>query len=153
MRPSRTSSDAGSASLEFITVGMILLVPIVYLVLVLAQLQAGALAVEGAARQAVRVYVRAPDPQRGLAAAERALAFALDDHGLDPEAAALSISCPDAVDGCLERAAVVTVEVGTTVPLPLAPPALDVETPLGVPLTASATQQVSRFWSAGEDEG
>ena len=44
----RWSSDDGSASLEFITVGMILLVPLVYLVLALSAVQSGALAAEGA---------------------------------------------------------------------------------------------------------
>ncbi|HSP76545.1 MAG TPA: hypothetical protein VLO31_10065, partial [Cryobacterium sp.] len=50
-------AERGSASLEFITAGLILLVPLVYLVLAMAALQGGALAVEGAARQAARVYV------------------------------------------------------------------------------------------------
>ena len=44
------TEDEGSASLEFITAGMILLLPLVYLVLVMAALQGGSLAVEGAAR-------------------------------------------------------------------------------------------------------
>ena len=46
--------ETGTAALEFITVGLILLVPLVYLVLALASLQAGTFAVEGAARQAAR---------------------------------------------------------------------------------------------------
>src|ERR687898_866630 len=61
MRRSSISSDRGSASLEFLTVGIILLVPLVYLVLALAAIQAGALGVEGAARQAARVAVIAAD--------------------------------------------------------------------------------------------
>ena len=55
----RWTDDDGNASLEFITAGMILLLPLVYLVLVVAAVQAGSLAVEGAARQAVRVFVQA----------------------------------------------------------------------------------------------
>ncbi|WP_207453314.1 hypothetical protein [Desertivibrio insolitus] len=147
MRRWRWSDDSGTASLEFVSVGVLLLVPVVYLVLVLAQVQAGALAVEGAARQAVRVYVQSSSPAEGSVAAQRALAFALDDHGLDASAARLGIACEARGDGCLRRAATVTVTVSTTVPLPLVPPVLDVETPLGVPLEAQATQQVSRFWS------
>ena len=61
MRRSKWSSEAGSASLEFLTVGVILLVPLVYLVLAMSAIQAGALAVEGAARQAARVAVQAID--------------------------------------------------------------------------------------------
>ena len=51
-------AEDGSASLEFITAGMLLLLPLVYLVLTMAAIQAGAFAVEGAARQAARVYVQ-----------------------------------------------------------------------------------------------
>lgn len=58
-------SESGSASLEFVTVGVILLVPLVYLVLAVAAIQAGVLATEGAARHAARVYSLAPDDVRG----------------------------------------------------------------------------------------
>ena len=54
-------SDDGSASLEFLTAGFILLLPIVYLILTVSSIQAGSLAVEGAARQAARVFVQADD--------------------------------------------------------------------------------------------
>ena len=64
-RLSRLAQEHGSASLEFLTVGIILLVPLVYLVLALAAIQAGALGVEGAARQAARVAVLAADPRAG----------------------------------------------------------------------------------------
>ena len=50
----RWADESGSASLEFITVGMLLLVPIVYLVLALSSLENASFGVEGAARQASR---------------------------------------------------------------------------------------------------
>lgn len=43
----RLRRDDGTASLEFLTVGILLLVPLVYLVLAVAAIQAGALGVEG----------------------------------------------------------------------------------------------------------
>ena len=58
------ASDDGSASLEFITVGVLLLVPLVYLVLVVSSLQAASLAVEGAAQQASRRQCRRALDQR-----------------------------------------------------------------------------------------
>ena len=61
LRWRRWNEDDGTATLEFITAGLILLLPLVYLVLSMAAIQGGALAVEGAARQAVRVFVQAPD--------------------------------------------------------------------------------------------
>jgi hypothetical protein len=142
------SGEQGSASLEFITAGMLLLVPLVYLILVLSQVQAGALAVEGAARQAARVYVQSSTPATAAAAAQRALQFALADYGLDADGATLSVSCTPTPAQCLQRRGFVTVTVSARVTLPLVPPVLDLDVPLSVPLEATATQQVSRFWGA-----
>jgi hypothetical protein len=137
--------ETGSASLEFLTVGLVLLVPIVYLVLAVSTIQAAAFAVEGAARQAARVFVQAPDLATAQAGAERALEFALADHGIT-ERAALQISC-SAVP-CLTRQGFVTVEVDLSVALPLVPPVIGGDIPLAVPVHAAATGQVSRFWGA-----
>ena len=52
MVAAKLRSDGGSASLEFITAGMILLLPMVYLILTMSQIQGGSFAVEGAARGA-----------------------------------------------------------------------------------------------------
>ena len=144
----RHSNERGSASLEFITAGMLLLVPMVYLVLTMSALQAGALAVEGAARQAARVYVEAPSEAEAIARAERAVEFAFADHGLELADAAVSVTCHPRPDECLARRGIVTVVVGTRVPLPLVPPVLSVDAGAAVPLQASATQQVSRFAGA-----
>ena len=143
------SEQRGTASLEFITVGMILLIPLVYLVLAVAAIQGGALAVEGAARQAARVFVQAETPGEASARAERAVAFALADADIaDPQARIAIVCSPDPVN-CLTRHGTVTVTVSIRVPLPLVPAVLDFDSPLAVPLEASATQQVSRFWGAG----
>lgn len=141
------TEDEGSASLEFITAGMILLLPLVYLVLVMAALQGGSLAVEGAARQAVRVFVQANTVGEGEAMAERAIQFGLKDYGLDAADATVAISCMPQPDDCLHRLGSVTVRVSVSVRLPLAPPAITVNLPLTVPIEAEATEQVSRFWS------
>lgn len=141
-------NDTGSAALEFVTVGMILLVPLVYLVITMSAIQAGALAVEGAARQAARVFVQSPTSGQAQAAAVRALEFALSDHGIAAESSTITVTCVPRPDECLTRRAYVTVTVSLEVPLPLVPAVLSGNFPLVVPLTASATQQVSRFWGA-----
>lgn len=147
MRRSRLWSDEGSASLELVTAGFVLLLPLVYLVLVMSAVQGGALAVEGAARQAARVFVQASDAASAEQGAIRAVEFALADHGIDPTTATISIECSR--PGCLVRREFVTVTVGLSVPLPFAPTVLGGGFALSVPLEATATQQVSRFWSAG----
>jgi Flp pilus assembly protein TadG len=144
----RAADDRGSASLEFLTAGMLLLVPLVYLVLALGAIQSAALATEGAARQAARVFVQAESTAAGTAAAERALTLALADHGVSASEAALSIRCSPVPGQCHTRRGWVTVEVTVRVPLPLLPPVAEFGGPLAVPIDASATQQVSRFWGA-----
>jgi len=130
-------------------VGFVLLVPLVYLVLAMSSIQAGALAVEGAARQAVRVFVQSPTPADARAAAIRAVEFALADHGADPDTVQITVTCaPDPAD-CLSRRGFVTVDVRLSVPLPLVPPVILGAIPVAVPLEASSTEQVSRFWGAG----
>ena len=143
---SALAGDTGSASLEFFQVGLILLVPLVYLVLAMSVLQGGAFAVEGAARQAARVYVQAPTTAEAEARAERAVLVALADYGIDAAAAEVSIGCPDAAV-CLSRRSVVTVTVRVRVDLPFVPAVLTQSHGGSVPLEASATQTVSRFWS------
>lgn len=145
MRQLKLSTDDGSASLEFITAGLVLLLPLVYLVLTMSAIQAGAFAVEGASRQAARVYVQAETLDEANAAAARAVEFALADYGLSAEQVTVTVSCRPNPANCLQRRGFVTVRVTTTVPLPLVPPVLDLDVPLSVPVESSATQQVSRF--------
>lgn len=149
MRRSSFRTEQGSASLEFLTVGLILMVPLVYLVLAVSALQAGALAAEGAARQAARAFVQAPDEGAGQSAAGRALAVTLADYGLAAEEGVLEFDCSDGQPGCLVRGEIVTVSVRVQVTLPFVPDVLGLAGRASVPLAASATQRVSKFWGAG----
>ncbi len=148
-RARRWSDDGGSASLEFLGVGVLLLVPLVYLILTISAVQAASLAVEGAARHGSRVFVQAPNLDAADAALDRAVRVTLADYGIDAGTAEVRISCSPNPADCLQRRGFVTVEVSTVVPLPLAPPILDLEVPVGVTIDASATEQVSRFRADG----
>lgn len=139
------SDDSGSASLEFVTAGLVLLVPLVYLILAVSTIQAGALAAEGAARQAARVFVESPSTDAGRDAVAHAVEFALADHALTDSEVDVAITCIPRPDQCLTRHGFVTVTVEIAVALPLVPAALTGDFPLAVTLEASATQQVSRF--------
>lgn len=142
IRPSR---ERGSASLEFLTAGFLLLVPLVYLVVTLSVVQAGALAVEGAARQAARVYVQAPSEAVGLERAARAIQFGLTDYGLDAADATVRVTCTGGPTGCLTRESGVTITVSLSVALPMIPDVLALHSVGSVPLQGTATQIVSRF--------
>ena len=139
----RWADDAGSASLEFVAAGLILLLPIVYLVLALASIQAGAFAAEAAARQAARLFVQAQTLEAAQGVADRAIQFALADYGVDEDDASVEITCVPAA--CLEPGAIVTVVVTVSVPLPLVPAVLQGDFPLQVTLEGVAAQRVSRF--------
>jgi Flp pilus assembly protein TadG len=150
MRRSRLSTDdSGSASLEFITAGLLLLVPLVYLVLSVSAVQAASLAVEGAARQASRVFVQADSLTEARAAAGRAIEVTLADYGLDAADATVTVSCRPDPGACLERRGFVTVSVAADVELPLVPPGLEVNLPAAVSVQSTATEQVSRFAGGG----
>jgi hypothetical protein len=149
MPPSRRwAEDRGSASLEFLTAGLLLLLPLVYLVLAVSGIQAAALAVEGAARQGARVFVQGEDGADAQSSAIRAVDFALADHGIEAGSASVSVLCEPRPGACLTRQGFVTVAVSVSVPLPLVPPVLEGDFPLAVTVGAQATQQVSRFWGS-----
>ncbi len=141
-------NEHGSASLEFITVGVLLLVPIVYLVLALSALESATFGVEGAARQATRVFVQSGSASEAESAAYAAIAVTLADYGLDADDANVQVSCRPDPAHCLTRRGFVTVSISTAVPLPLIPPVLQLKLPAGIPVQSVATEQVSRFWGA-----
>lgn len=138
----RFAADDGSASLEFLTVGMILLVPLVYLVLALASIQAAALGVEGAARQAARIAVLQTDDGGSASSVERTVRVVLADYGIDAGAATVAVECSAACD---EPGTRITVRVSAAVALPLVPQALAGSAIGTVQLDGIATHTVSRF--------
>lgn len=140
--------DSGSASLEFVSVGLLLLVPTVYLVLALSALESASFAVEGAARQATRVFVQSESEGAAESAARTAIQVTLADYGLDTRNAQVAISCRPNPADCLTRRGYVTVTITATVPLPLLPSVLQLHLPAGIPVRSVATEQVSRFWGS-----
>ena len=138
----RIRHEDGSASLEFITAGMLLLIPLVYLVVAVGVIQGATLATEGAARQAARVYVESPNQDIALKRAQQAIDFALADYGLDAHSADVTISCSDS---CLKPKSLVNIGVGVKVKMPLVPAVLGLDQAAVVPVTSQASQVVSRF--------
>ncbi|WP_395242781.1 TadE family protein [Agromyces sp. MMS24-K17] len=124
---------------------MLLLVPLVYLVLALAAIQGGSLAVEGAARHAARVAVLTGDHADGV---DRVVRIALDDYGIDAGEASVSVNC-DPAGSCDEPGTRVRVDVVARVRLPLVPEVLGLEQLASVALQGTATQTVSRFAGSG----
>jgi hypothetical protein len=143
--PDRVGSEDGSAAVEVLVLGVLLLVPLVYLVLTVAALQGAAFAAEGAARQVARSIALAATDAQGRRAADTAAVVALADWHVAPAAADVEVRClPDPGD-CATARGTVDVRVRVSAALPLLPPALDVDAPGAVPIEARAVQRVSMF--------
>ena len=138
--------DAGSAALEFILVGLVLLVPIVYLIVALGAIQGQALGVETGARQLARAISEAPDAATADARATRVLDAIVSEYGLDPSAVEVVVSCAPATGPCPDAGALLSVTVTTSVTLPLVPAVLGLDQHARVPVEATSVQKVSRFW-------
>ncbi|MGZ4636553.1 pilus assembly protein [Oryzihumus sp.] len=138
----RLVADRGSAVVEFVFLVVLLMVPIAYLVMVMARLQAGAYAVSAAAREAGRAYVTAPTARQAPARATAAAGLAFGDQGFTHDTR-LSLRCDG--DPCLRPEGRVAVTAGVSVPLPLVPSFLSGVVPTSVPVTATHTETVERF--------
>ncbi|MEV8168788.1 TadE family protein [Microbacterium paraoxydans] len=141
--------DAGSSSLEFIAVGVIMLVPLLYLVIAVGSVQEQTLGVEAAARQAARAVASAPDIAAAADRGEEVLDGVVAEYGIDPGAVDVAVSCRPRASACPAAGATVVVTVSTRVPLPLVPGVLGLDQATSVPVEAVSVQKVSRRWGAG----
>ena len=135
----RTHED-GSAVVEFTFLALLLMVPLVYFVITVGQIQGGSFAVVGAADQAAKVYVAQPDASTARAAAEQAVALALSDFGHQAGRASMTTTCNPA--DCQAAGTTVTVTVSLNVPLPFIPFADGLS---ATEVEASSTQLVGRY--------
>jgi Flp pilus assembly protein TadG len=136
--------ESGSAVVEFVFLAVLLMIPLIYLVMVLGRLQAGAYAAAAAAREAGRVYVTAATEEEAAGRAETAARIAFEDQGFGSEGV-LDLVC-DATP-CLRPEGRVEIQATVTVPLPLVPTFARSVVPLEVPLSASHVAVVDRFRS------
>lgn len=148
-RPALGVDDAGSAALEFVLVGLLLLVPLVYLVVALGLIQDHALGAEAGARHIARAVSTSPDADAARRRAELVMESVAMEYGLDAASTDLSLACRPAGVDCPAAGTTVVVTLRTRVALPLVPPVFGLDRVASVPIEASAVQKVSRFWSGG----
>lgn len=135
------NGEQGSAVVEFTFLALLLMVPLVYFIVTMGQIQGGAFAVVGAADQAAKVFVAHEDPAAGALAAEQAAVLTLADFGHESGRAQVVASC-DPGD-CTAAGSAVTVTVRLAIDLPFLPFG-----DLGIHATevdASATQLIGRY--------
>lgn len=141
--------DDGSAALEFIAVGVILLVPLVYLITALGAVQEQTLGVEAAARHTARAIALAPDAATAATRSEQVLASISDQYGIDAGSMKVSVTCAPREVACPSAGATVTVTVVTSVSLPLVPPIFGVDEASSIGVEGAAVQKLSRLWGGG----
>lgn len=125
----RGRAESGTALVEVTWLAILLLVPLLYIVLAVFEVQRASFAAVAAAKSAGRAYVLAPDEGSAPYRAEAAWRLALEDQGLGAAPGELLVTCrPDPVN-CLAPGSVVDVHAAYQVPLPLVPSALGEQTP------------------------
>ena len=137
-----SAAQAGSAIVEFVFLAVLMIVPLFYLVMVLARVQAGAYGVSTAAREAGRAYVTPQVPALAPQRAHSAARLAFADQGFDHEGT-IEIGC----DGtpCLRPAGRVRITATVSVPMPLVPAFFSGIVPMRVPVSATHVVTVDRF--------
>lgn len=136
--------DDGTATIEFVWLSVLLLVPFVYILVAVFDTQRASYGVSTASRSAARAFLQAPDASVGEQRARLAARVALDDQGL-PDAS-VRITCLPSPSDCLRPGSSVRVVVRTTQALPLTPSALGSQLG-GITVDSTHTQPYGTFRS------
>jgi hypothetical protein len=102
-----TSDERGQALVESLLLGILLIIPIVWVLMVLADVHRSALAATSAAREAGFDAARSEDMADAARTIERTAGLALTNHGLDGDESDIRWSVPEG----LERGARIEVHV------------------------------------------
>ncbi len=137
----RLRGDDGNALVEFTYLAVLLMIPLVYVLLAVFEVQRAAFGVTEAARQAGRAYARSADPAAGAAVGLQAARLALADQGISWSGAPQycgGSGCP------LTPGSTVQTRVSYTVQLPFVGGIFG-EGRGGIPVTGVHTEVVDRF--------
>jgi len=119
--------EQGSALVEFIALSVVLLIPVVYALVAVLDVQRGAYGVSAAARAYGRAF-QVSGPGQASAAAD----VALRDQGLDLSQVSVTTECVGAGGACTGEGGAVRVTVARRVDLPLVPGWADDDVSIGV---------------------
>lgn len=134
-------SDDGTAAIEFIVGGVLLLVPLLYLIIALGMVQGQTMGVEAAARHLARSLAT----NQAASASEDLVVIVATQYGVDPDSLSVTLAC-ESSGPCPAPGAILTVTVSAEVTLPLVPPVLGLGDIATVPVSATAVQKVTS-WS------
>ncbi|MFB6719374.1 hypothetical protein ACFCV3_04405 [Kribbella sp. NPDC056345] len=134
-----TKDERGSAVVEFSWLALLLMVPLIYVMLGVFDVQRASYGATAATRAAGRAFIIVPDglsEDEARSRAFEAARLAMRDQGMELTSDQLTISCNPA---CLQPGSTVTVTLNTSVRLPLIPDALGGEPP-AIAISSSHTE-------------
>jgi len=144
-RASRWRRETGSATIEFIVVGVGIIAPLVYIAITVMTLHAASFAAHAAAREAARVFMSSQSIAEGNQAAVIAMQQAFTDHGVQGTPN-ITVTCTNGQ--CLSPGSLLNIEVISQVPMPFVP-RWGESAPLAMPVDANVTVLVDRYRQAG----
>jgi hypothetical protein len=138
----RRRGDDGRAIVEFVFLGVLMLLPLLYLVLTAARIQAASFSASLASREAGRAFVTGRDDADAAERAQAAAGLAFADFAFD-RGASVEVAC----DGspCLRPDGLVTARSSIAVQLPLIPDFIASRVPSAVTISSTHVQAVDRF--------
>ena len=145
----RRRDERGSGLVELVWLGILLIIPLLWIVMSVFEVQRGAFAVSAAARAAGRAYALAPNDAVGAARAQAVAQLTLDDQGAPGMTATVTSSCEPGPP-CHRGTSVITVRVASKVALPLMPDVLGGDRP-SFALSASHRVPIGQYVEADVD--
>ena len=140
--PMNNPANAGRASLEFLSVGIVLFVPLMWGAITLLEIQKASMAADAAARHAVRVFTSSTSLEAARQRVQRAVGETLTEFDVSA-VHHIIVEC-EPRSQCLSPGSWALLTVSAEVPLS-GIPALPVSTPWAVPVQGSAAAQVSVY--------
>lgn len=136
-------NDNGSATVEFIALSIILLIPAIYLLVTISQLQAAGYAAVAASDQAAKTIAYTTSDTQAEPRAIDTVHLTAKNYQLDPSTTDTTIYCSNTP--CSTPGTQITVHVSIDVPLPLIPTFLGNQTRI-------ATMDATGYHVIGEFE-
>lgn len=140
--------EAGTALVEMVWLGLVLLIPLVYLLITFVSVQRAAFGATEAARSAGRAFVLAPDVQSARQRAFDAARVAMADQGIRLVRSQLQIVCHPQPTSCLHPGSTVEVDLRLQVTLPLLPDTFG-RHPASIAVNASHVEPYGVYREAG----
>lgn len=140
----RPRDERGSGLVEVTWMGVLLLLPLLWIVVSVLEVQRGSFGVSGAARAAARAYALAPDDVTGERRAAAVARLVLADQGLDDVPVRVRVTCTPYPHDCHSGTSVITVRIESSVELPLLPDLFGGGTP-SFALRAEHTVPIGRY--------